>query len=385
MFDVQRKIGILGGGQLGKMLCQAASPWDWQVEVLDPTPAAPAAPVAYRQVVGDFRVEADVLRFGADKDLLTIEIEHVHTGALRQLKAMGKTVHPNPDVLDIIKDKGTQKQFYRQHRIPTADFECFEGPEAVAEAIRSGKWSLPVVQKTREAGYDGRGVSVLRTPDDVAHKLLEGPSLLEQAVDIRAELSVVVARGTSGESIAYDATEMVFHPQANLLDMLVCPARVPAIVSACAQALALEVAEAYGLCGLLAVELFWTRSGDLLVNEVAPRPHNSGHHTIESAVTSQYQQHWRAISGLPLGDTRLIRPAAMLNLLGAAGQSGPVVYMGVEQALGMSGVYLHLYGKKETRPYRKMGHITATADSLEEAMALAARVREMVVPGALKA
>ncbi len=367
------------------MLCQAASPWDWQVEVLDPTPAAPAAPVAYRQVVGDFRVEADVLRFGADKDLLTIEIEHVHTGALRQLKAMGKTVHPNPDVLDIIKDKGTQKQFYRQHRIPTADFECFEGPEAVAEAIRSGKWSLPVVQKTREAGYDGRGVSVLRTPDDVAHKLLEGPSLLEQAVDIRAELSVVVARGTSGESIAYDATEMVFHPQANLLDMLVCPARVPAIVSACAQALALEVAEAYGLCGLLAVELFWTRSGDLLVNEVAPRPHNSGHHTIESAVTSQYQQHWRAISGLPLGDTRLIRPAAMLNLLGAAGQSGPVVYMGVEQALGMSGVYLHLYGKKETRPYRKMGHITATADSLEEAMALAARVREMVVPGALKA
>lgn len=383
MFDVQRKIGILGGGQLGKMLCQAASPWDWQVEVLDPTPEAPAAPVAHRQVQGDFRAEADVLRFGADKDLLTIEIEHVHTGALRQLKAMGKTVHPDPDILDIIKDKGTQKQFYRERGIPTADFECFEGPEAVEAAIRSGQWTLPVVQKTREAGYDGRGVAVLRTMGDVPQKVLGGRSLLEHAVDIRMEISVVVARNTAGESVAYDATEMVFHQDANLLDMLVCPARVPPIVAASAQALALEVAEAYGLCGLLAVELFWTHAGDLLVNEVAPRPHNSGHHTIESAVTSQYQQHWRAISGLPLGDTRLVRPAAMLNLLGAAGQHGPVVYKGVERALGMPGVYLHLYGKKDTRPYRKMGHITATADTLEEAIALAERLREMVVPGVL--
>ena len=378
MFDTRKKIGILGGGQLGKMLCQAASPWDWKVDVLDPSPDAPARTVCHAFTQGDFQSYDDVMQFGADKDLLTIEIEHVNTDALRALQAVGKTVHPSPDALDVIKDKGLQKQFFVEKGIPTAHFELFDDERALVQAIADKRWTLPLVQKTRTAGYDGKGVVILRTAADVQSKLLKGPCLAEKMADIHMELAVVVARNAQGEVVAYDAVEMDFHAEANLLDMLISPARISPWVAACAQALAEEVVEAFGLCGLLAVEMFLMPSGELWVNEVAPRPHNSGHHTIESAATSQYQQHWRAVSGMPLGDVQQWRPAVMINLLGAPEAYGLVVYRGVEEALSIPGVYLHLYGKVETRPFRKMGHVTITADTLEEAVGKAQRVKKVL-------
>ena len=369
---------------MGKMLCQAAAPWDWKVYVLDPSPDAPARVVCHAFTRGDFQSYDDVMAFGADKDLLTIEIEHVNTDALRALQAMGKTVHPSPDALDLIKDKGLQKQFYAEKGIPTAHFELFDDEQALVQAIADKRWHLPLVQKTRTAGYDGKGVVILRTAADVASKLLKGPCLAEKMADIHKELAVVVARNPQGEVAAYDAVEMDFHAEANLLDMLISPARISPLVAAQAQALAEDVVEAFGLCGLLAVEMFLTPSGDLLVNEVAPRPHNSGHHTIESAATSQYQQHWRAVSGLPLGDVQQWRPAVMINLLGAPEAYGPVVYRGVEEVLALPGVYLHLYGKAETRPFRKMGHVTVVADRVEEAIRTAQGVKNVLSAGGVR-
>lgn len=378
MFHPYSKIGILGGGQLGKMLCQAAADWHLDVAVLDPTPDAPAARLCSEFVVGDFRDYDTVLVFGAKADLLTVEIEQVNVRALYELERMGKIVHPAPRALEVIQDKGRQKAFYAENDIPTAAFELFDGEEALLQAIRSGRWRLPLVQKTRTAGYDGRGVAVLRTPEDLETKLLRGPCLAEEYVPLRAEVAVIAARNAADEVAVFPPVEMDFHPEANLVEMLFCPARLSPFEAAEAEALAERVIRAFDLCGLLAVEMFLTQEGRLLVNEVAPRPHNSGHHTIEAAATSQFQQHLRAITNLPLGDTTLRMPAAMLNVLGAPGHRGPVQYEGVEALLAEPGVYLHLYGKQTTAPFRKMGHITVTAPTLDEVLAKARRVRDRV-------
>jgi 5-(carboxyamino)imidazole ribonucleotide synthase len=375
MFDTTKKIGILGGGQLGKMLCLAAANWDFKTYVLDATADYPAGAVCTGFTEGSFNDYDAVLAFGRDKDVLTIEIEHVNTAALHALEKAGTTVHPSPRALDVIKDKGLQKQFYREHGIPTADFELFNDEHAAREAIDSGRWALPCVQKTRTAGYDGRGVAILRTPADLEAKLLPGACLLEALAPIETELAVVAARTADDEVAVFPAVEMEFHPEANLVEFLVCPARVSPLVEAEAEALAERVIRAFDLCGLLAVELFLTASGELLVNEVAPRPHNSGHHTIDSAATSQFEQHLRAICNLPLGPTDQLRPAVMLNLLGEPGYKGAVHYAGVEDCLALGGVHVHLYGKALTAPFRKMGHVTVTAESVEAAIAKAKAVR----------
>lgn len=367
MFSTTQKIGILGGGQLGKMLCLAAAPWDFKTCVLDTSADFPAGPVCSEFTPGDFKNYDDVLAFGADKDVLTIEIEHVNTEALHELKRQGKIVHPAPEALDIIKDKGLQKEFYRQHDIPTAPFELFADEQALLDAIQSGRWALPLVQKTRTAGYDGRGVAILRTPADLDTKLLKGPCLAEQLAPVRTEIAVIAARNAADQVAVFPAVEMDFHPEANLVEQLVCPARISPLAEAAAEALAEQVIRAFDVCGLLAVEMFLCIDGQLWVNEVAPRPHNSGHHTIDSAVTSQYQQHLRAICNLPLGDTAQVQPAIMLNLLGDEGFKGPVRYEGVAECLALSGVHVHLYGKAMTAPFRKMGHVTITADTLEAA------------------
>ncbi len=367
MFSTTQKIGILGGGQLGKMLCLAAAPWDFKTCVLDTSADFPAGPVCSEFTPGDFKNYDDVLAFGADKDVLTIEIEHVNTEALHELKRQGKIVHPAPEALDIIKDKGLQKEFYRQHDIPTAPFELFADEQGLLQAIQSGRWALPLVQKTRTAGYDGRGVAILRTPDDLDTKLLKGPCLAEQLAPVRTEIAVIAARNAADQVAVFPAVEMDFHPEANLVEQLVCPARISPLAEAEAEALAEQVIRAFDVCGLLAVEMFLCIDGQLWVNEVAPRPHNSGHHTIDSAVTSQYQQHLRAICNLPLGDTAQVQPAIMLNLLGDEGFKGPVRYEGVAECLALSGVHVHLYGKAMTAPFRKMGHVTITADTLEAA------------------
>lgn len=369
MFSTTQKIGILGGGQLGKMLALAAANWDFKIFCLDPTPEAPASAVCAGFTVGDFNNYDQVLAFGQDMDLLTIEIEHVNTDALRELERLGKTVHPSPRALDIIKDKGLQKEFYREHDIPTAHFELFEDEKGLKKAIKSGAWELPLVQKTRTAGYDGKGVAILRTLADLETKLLPGPCLAEALAPIEREIAIVAAKNATGEVAVFPAVEMDFHPEANLVEFLLCPARISPLVEAEAEALAERVIRTLDVCGLLAVEMFWTRDGQLLVNEVAPRPHNSGHHTIDSAHTSQFEQHLRAICDLPLGSTVSKTPVAiMLNLLGEPGHKGAVRYEGVEECLALEGVNIHLYGKALTAPYRKMGHVSITADTVAEAM-----------------
>ncbi|MBK8556675.1 MAG: 5-(carboxyamino)imidazole ribonucleotide synthase [Lewinellaceae bacterium] len=375
MFDTTKKIGILGGGQLGKMLCLAAAEWDFKTYILDASADYPAGAVSTGFVTGDFNNYDDVMRFGQDMDVLTIEIEHVNTVALHALVAAGKAVHPSPVALDIIKDKGLQKDFYQQHGIPTAPYRLYEDEKQLRKAVQSGERTLPFVQKSRTAGYDGRGVAVIRNEDDLDSKLLPGPCVAEDMIEMQAEIAVIAARSPSNEVSVFPAVEMDFHPEANLVEWLVCPARISPLVEAEAEALAERVIRAYDLCGLLAVEMFLDKEGNLLVNEVAPRPHNSGHHTIDSASTSQYQQHLRAICDMPLGATTQLQPAVMVNLLGEPGHSGPVQYAGAAECLHLEGVHIHLYGKAETRPYRKMGHVTVCAETLEDAIKKAKMVK----------
>ncbi|MCB0571146.1 MAG: 5-(carboxyamino)imidazole ribonucleotide synthase [Phaeodactylibacter sp.] len=367
------KLGVLGGGQLGKMLALAAGNWHLPLYVLDASRSFPAGRVTPFFTEGNFKDYDDVYRFGSQMDVITIEIEHVNTEALRRLQEEGKVVHPNPDMLDIIKDKGAQKLFYQEKGILSAPFQLFETEEAVIAALGAGQIHYPFVQKSRTAGYDGRGVSVVKDEYSL-EKLLPGACVVEEMVDIDKELAVIVARNASGQVAVYPAVEMAFNPEANLVEFLVCPASISPDVEQQAEALAIETVEAYGLCGLLAVELFLDKNGMLLVNEVAPRPHNSGHHTIDSCYTSQFEQHLRAVLNLPLGSTRMKNPSVMVNLLGAEGFEGPAEYEGLEECLAIEGMHLHLYGKAITKPYRKMGHATIVAESAEAAAARARKV-----------
>lgn len=373
----RRRLGILGGGQLGKMLARAAMDWDLPLAMLEAGPDFPAVPFARPHTRGDFRQEQDVLRFGADLDVLTIEIENVSVAALESLAARGKTIHPHPAALRLIKDKGLQKAHYREHGIPTAEYRLYPDAAALRQAVRSGERPLPFVQKSRTGGYDGRGVAVIHDEADLAAKLLPGPCLAEDLVPIEKELAVIVARN-SREDRCFPTVEMSFDPEANLVELLSCPAAIDPAVEAEARDIARRVAASFGIQGLLAVELFLTRSGAILVNEVAPRPHNSGHHTIESCVTSQFQQHLRGVLDLPLGDTRLLSPAVMINLLGEPGYTGPARYAGLADILAIPGVYPHIYGKTTTKPARKMGHITVLGETVAAAREKADRVRRLV-------
>lgn len=375
MKNTELKIGVLGGGQLGKMFALAAHNWDIETWCLDQSSTFPAGPVCTRFVEGDFRNFDDVVAFGKQVDVLTIEIEHVNTDALLKLESEGLKVHPAPDKLNIIKDKGLQKEFYRSHGLPTSGFRLYESGDAVREAVERGELVFPFVQKSRTSGYDGKGVAVVRSENDLP-LLLPDASVVEDLVEIAVEIAVVVARNESGETSAFPAVSMAFNPVANLVEFLVCPADITSDVEAAAEQLALRTIAAFGICGLLAVELFLTTDNQLLINEVAPRPHNSGHHTIDSCYTSQFEQHLRGILNLPLGSTKMKSASVMVNLLGEPGQSGPVQYLGFEDCVAMEGVKPHLYGKKETKPYRKMGHVTVLADTAEAAKAKARAVQQ---------
>lgn len=372
------RVGILGGGQLGKMLCQAGADWHLPLHVLDQNASFPAANYATVFHRGDFRNGKDVLAFGRKMDVVTIEIEHIDTQALHQLVAEGIKVYPQPDKIDLIKDKGLQKQFYADNGIATSDFSLYADGAAVEAAVEAGSITLPFVQKARTGGYDGQGVAVIRETTDLTTKLIDAPCVVEDMVDIAKELAVIVTRTPSGAISVFPTVEMVFHPTANLVEFLICPAAIDSDTDARAARLAMDVAERMDIVGLLAVELFLTPAGEILVNEVAPRPHNSGHHTIEANMTSQYQQHLRAILDLPLGPTDLLRPGAMINLLGAEGHTGPAHYDGWDTLLAVPEVYPHLYGKAETRPFRKMGHVTALGDTVAEARERAAKAKAAV-------
>ena len=359
------RLGILGGGQLGKMLLHQAQRWNLHTQVLDPDSRAPARYACTEFHVGSLTDYDTVMQFGRGLDVLTIEIEHVNARALADLARLGAIVHPDPGVLPTIQDKGLQRSALHQAGIPGPRFELFADADAVRQAVHDGRWSLPFVQKLRTEGYDGRGVSILRDAHDL-NRLFDRPCLVEELVEIERELGLLAAQDASGRTACYPAVEMEFHPHGNLVDWLIAPADVPEDVEAEAEAVAIRTLQAFGIRGLLAVEMFVTRDGRVLVNEVAPRPHNSGHHTIEAAATSQYEQHLRAILDLPLGPTRLHHAAAMVNLLGEPGFHGPPILEGAEQCLAIEGVHLHIYGKAETRPLRKMGHVTIIGSNRAE-------------------
>ncbi len=371
------KIGILGGGQLGRMLAQAGIPLNAQLSILDPDSNAPAATYCKFHQVGSFRDHREVLEFAKTQDLLTVEIEEVSVEALEEIEAAGTPVYPQPSILQIIRDKGLQKQFYQDHQIPTMPFAMFQSASKVLTAIETAEIKLPFVQKSRRAGYDGQGVRVIKDRNDL-DSLLDSPCIIEELCDMKMEISVIVARSISGECKTYDPVEMVFNPKANLIDTLAYPARISKELTQEATQLAKKVAESFGIVGLLAVEMFLTQEGKLVINECAPRPHNSGHQTIESCSTSQYEQHLRAISGLPLGDTQIKVPSAMVNLIGEESFSGPAIFSGLEEALALSGVKLHDYGKAETRPFRKMGHVTIIDPDIETALKRANQVKSLI-------
>ena len=364
IFSTDYKLGILGGGQLGKMMLYSTRKFDIRTKVLDPSPEAPAQYGANEFQVGSLQDYNTVMAFAADCDTVCIEIEAVNVQALRDLRAQGKKVHPNPDSLELIQDKTKQKQFYADHNIPTSRFEMVSG-KAEFEAARD-RWPIPFVWKAATGGYDGFGVVVCRSEEDVQN-IPDAPGMLEAFVDFDLEVSVIVARNESGEVKTFPVADQEFHPTANQVEYVLCPTVLDEAMQQKANDIAIRTVKAYDICGLLAVELFVTKEGDILVNEVAPRPHNSGHHTIEACYTSQFEQHVRAVLDLPLGSTELKAAGVMANLVGAEGYSGDVVYQGYDELLGEPGVNIHIYGKAQTRPFRKMGHVTGVAKDRDDA------------------
>ena len=365
------RIGVLGGGQLGLMMIQAAVDLDLRVEVMDPSEKAPCAKFTHRFITGDLNDAESVYQFGENLDIITIEIEHVSVEGLRKLEKSGVKIIPKPDHIALIQDKGLQKQFFEDNKIPTSDFILIEAGGNISSL------GLPIVQKLRTGGYDGRGVQILKTTADIVENGFPEASVLEKAVDIDKELGVIVARNSSGQTSIFPVVESVFDPKVNLVSSLIAPANIDKNTADKAQALALQVIEAMDFVGLMAVELFLNSDGDLLVNEVAPRTHNSGHHTIEANKTSQFAQHLRAVVGLPLGDVSLLHNAAgMINLLGADGAYGTPVYEGLSEAQSITGVHPHIYGKSEVKPYRKMGHVTVTGQDLDLVQERLLKLRE---------
>ncbi len=358
----QINIGILGGGQLGRMLIQNAINLNLTISVLDPDKNAPCRHLVKKFTQGNLNDYDTVYDFGKDKDLITIEIENVNVEALKALEKEGKKVYPQPHIIEMIQDKGLQKMFYQRNNIPSPDFFLVDNKKQIAKYADY----FPFFQKLRKGGYDGKGVVKLVNPHHL-EKAFEEPSVLERLVDFDKELSVIVARSESGEVKCFPVVECEFNPEANLVEFLFSPANIKKSVEKEALKLAADIAEKLGIIGLLAVELFLTKDGKVLVNEIAPRTHNSGHHTIEGNITSQFEQQWRAILNLPLGDTAIVKAGVMVNLLGDFGYEGTAVYQGLEDILKFSGVYVHLYGKATTKPFRKMGHATIVDDDLLKA------------------
>ena len=365
------RLGVLGGGQLGRMMIQEAMNWDVRVEVMDPSEEASCRHLTSRFVQGDLKDAEAVVAFGRDLDVITVEIEHVSVEGLQALADAGVEVVPRPAHLGLIQDKGLQKQAYERWGIPSAPYQLIEG---IADV---GAMGFPIVQKLRKGGYDGKGVQVLKSAEDAAARGFDAPCVLEQAVDIDKELSVIVARNADGATAVYPVVESVFNPEVNLVDHLMAPAAISEAVEAQARQLALDVVTSMDFVGLLAVEMFLDREGALWVNEVAPRTHNSGHHTIEGNVCSQFEQHLRAVLNLPLGDTSPLHPAsAMLNLIGAPDAHGTPVYEGMKEALALPNVHAHLYGKSTVKPHRKMGHVTVTGPDVPSVQCDVLKLRE---------
>ncbi|RIA10542.1 5-(carboxyamino)imidazole ribonucleotide synthase [Flavobacteriaceae bacterium MAR_2010_72] len=376
-FSSNFKLGILGGGQLGKMMLYSTRKFDISTHVLDPSDEAPCKIGCNTFVKGDLMDFDTVYNFGKHVDLLTFEIENVNVDALETLEKEGVKVYPSSKTLRIIQNKATQKLFYKDHNIPTADFTRFAYISEIEDTIKNGGLQFPFVWKAAQFGYDGNGVKVVRNFDDLK-ELPKGECIAETMIPFKNELAVIVARNQNGDVKTYPVVEMEFHPEANQVEYVICPARIDVDVTKKAQQIALKVSKAFNHVGLLAVEMFQTETDEILVNEVAPRPHNSGHHTIESSYTSQFEQHLRAILNLPLGKTDSKVAGIMVNLVGAEGYSGNVIYQNIEDIMKMDGVTPHIYGKKQTRPFRKMGHVTIVNEDINKARLIAEQVKNTV-------
>ncbi|WP_396591785.1 5-(carboxyamino)imidazole ribonucleotide synthase [Allomuricauda sp. R78024] len=376
-FSSNFKLGILGGGQLGKMLLYETRKWDIYTKVMDASAEAPCKIACNHFVQGSLLDFDDVYAFGKDVDVLTIEIENVNVDALEKLESEGVKVYPPTNALRIIQNKATQKLFYTDNDIPTSPFTRFAYTSEIEDSIANGGLEFPFVWKSAQFGYDGQGVKVVRALKDLSG-LPNVECIAEKMVDFKNELAVVVARNTKGEVKTYPVVEMEFHPEANQVEYVICPARIEESIAKKAVEVALKVSTSIEHIGLLAVELFQTQDDEILVNEVAPRPHNSGHYSIEASYTNQFEQHIRAILGLPLGKTDSKVAGVMVNLVGAEGYTGDVIYKNIDSILKMDGVTPHVYGKKQTRPFRKMGHVTIVDEDMAKARKVAQQVKETI-------
>ena len=376
-FSSNFTLGILGGGQLGKMLLYETRKFDIKTSVLDPSKNAPCKIACDTFEVGDLMDFETVYNFGKKVDVLTFEIEHVNIDALELLEKEGVTVYPSSNTLRNINDKITQKKFYQTHQIPTSAFQIFNSKDELIVAINKYEIRYPFVWKQSTGGYDGMGVCIVRNKEDLAN-VKDTPCIAEKLIPFVNELAVIVSRNPNGEVASYPVVEMEFHPEANQVEYVICPARIENNIAERAKKIAEKVSNSFEHVGLLAVELFQTEEGEILVNEVAPRPHNSGHFSIEGSLTNQFEQHIRAILNLPLGNTKSKIAAVMVNLVGEDGYTGDAYYKNLEQILNLDGVTPHIYGKKQTRPYRKMGHVTIVNNDISKARKIAEVVKNTI-------
>jgi 5-(carboxyamino)imidazole ribonucleotide synthase len=376
-FSSDFKLGILGGGQLGKMMLYETRKFDIHTKVLETSNEAPCKIACDEFILGSLMDFDTVYNFGKLVNVLTIEIENINLDALEQLEDEGVKVYPQSKALRIIQNKARQKHFYTDNGIPTAEFARFAYASEIEDSIDNGGLAFPFVWKAAQFGYDGQGVKVVRTMADV-RGLPPGECIAEKMIPFKNELAVIVVRNPSGQVVTYPVVEMEFHPEANQVEYVICPARIDDAVAKKAQKIALQVSEKIDHIGILAVEMFQTKDDQILVNEVAPRPHNSGHYSIEASYTNQFEQHIRAILDLPLGNTASKVAAIMVNLVGADGHTGEVVYENIEKIMAMDGVTPHIYGKKQTRPFRKMGHVTIVNEDIDAARRIAQQVKETI-------
>ncbi len=368
-----KKVGILGGGQLGRMLLQEAANYPVEVSVMENDPKCPAAHLCDHFIKGDITNYEDVINFGSELDVITIEIENVNVDALETLEKQGKTVIPRPRALRIIKNKIDQKSFYQQHQIPSAEFAVLNNKNE----IHDHHHLIPAAQKLATGGYDGKGVQLIHSKEDIS-KGFDAPSVLEKMIDIHKEIAIIVAVGQDASTTLYPPVEMVFDPALNLLDYQICPADLKEQTLWKAEAMAISVAKNLASPGIFAVEMFVDKQENIWVNETAPRVHNSGHHTIEAHYSSQFDMVWRILLGYPLGNTKKIQSSIMVNLLGAEGFQGETVYEGLEEVLNIPNAFVHLYGKATTKPGRKMGHATVMSDEKQELLLQAKKIKRIL-------
>ena len=376
-FSSDFKLGVLGGGQLGRMLLTETQKFDIYTSILDSSNEAPCAQICNEFHQGNLLDFDTVYNFGKQVDLLTIEIENVNIDALDRLEKEGLAIYPTPKSIRIIQNKATQKNFYKEKNIPTAAYFHFAYLEELKHSYHNNIIEFPFVWKAARFGYDGTGVKIVRTFEDL-ESLPQGECIVEKLIPFKNELAVIVARNSNGDVTSYPVVEMEFHPEANQVEYVICPARIDESVAIKAREIALKVADAFDFVGLLAVEMFQTEEDEILVNEVAPRTHNSGHYSIEASNTNQFEQHLRSILNLPLGNTNSKVAGIMVNLVGAEGYTGEVIYENIDKILQIDGVTPHIYGKKITKPFRKMGHVTIVNKDIDKARKVAQQVKTII-------